>query len=352
MSNELPQNNNKSDEVDLIVFFSLIGNVFNRFLAFIRSIFGGLYSIFIGIAKAVFLNIKLISIVLTIAICLGFAIDAFKSKVYYSEMYVRPFFDSKYELINTIEYYNSLIKLKDYDEFSKQLNISQEEAESIVEFEIEIGPETKNDQITEFNNFLKTFDSVRASKAEFKDFLENRNIYSADIYLIRARAKQYNIFKKLENSIELAMQNDFSEDSKKERDSVLSIEVEKLKKTLVEVRSMKQKYLNILDLEANKTSMVSNLDNAFGLKVDKSDTKEDELLQREVKLLNELSQINKELVTHNTIFDKISSFKEKGLIENIWYKKFKIILPILTLCLLCVFYLTNKFYNHTINYKS
>ncbi len=351
MSNDLPQKNNKSEEVDLIVFFNLIGNAFQRLLAFFKSIFKSIYSVFIAIAKALFLNIKRIAIILLAALVLGFVIDAFKSKIYYSDMYVRPFFDSKYELINTLEYYNSLIELKDYDEFSKQLRISKEDAKSIVEFEIEIGPETKNDQLTEFNLFIKDFDSVRASQAKFEDFIENRNIYSADIYLIRARAKKYDIFKKLETAIELAMQNDFSTIAKKERDSVLGLEAKKLEKAIGEVRSMKQKYLNVLDIEANKTLVASSLEDAFGMKVDKSDTKEDVLLEKEMGLLNELNLVRKELVTNNAIYDKVSSFKEKGLIENIWYKKFKIMLPLLALCFLFITYILNNFYKHAIDYK-
>jgi len=349
---ELLEKNDKSEEIDLVLFFNLIGNALNRILAKFTSASKSLYSIFIAIAKAIFLNIKLITTVFIAALVIGTVLDVYKAKVYYAEMYVKPYFESKYELVNSIAYYNSLIKLGDKKELSNQFNITEEEANSIVEFKIEVGPESKNDQIKEYNNFIKDLDSAKASKYEFKDFIKNRNLFSTSVYLIKVRSNKYDIFKKLEKAIDLALQNKFSEASKKEKETVLNIESKKLQEALFEVRTLKKKYLDILDIEAKKTTISSGLESAFSLKVDKTETKEDVLLEREMDILNKLSSINKELAINNTLYDKISSFKEKGLIENIWHKKFKIILPLLSLVLLCLFYLLLKFYKYTINFKN
>ena len=193
MSKELPNNQKQNEEVDLIVFFNLIGNAINKVLLFVKSIFTGLYGMFISVARVIFLNIKIIASVLIVAVIIGYVLDSLKQKIFYSEMFVVPKFQSKYELINNISYYNSLIKVKDIDELSNHFNISEAEAKSLVDFEIEIGPESKNEQLESFNGFLKTLDSSTKSKITFEDFIENRNIYTANIFLLRARSSNYKI---------------------------------------------------------------------------------------------------------------------------------------------------------------
>jgi len=351
MSQELPSNKNTNEEVDLIVFFNLIGNGFNKISLFIKSIFVTLYGIFISTLREVFLNIKIVAGITFLTLLVGFGIDSQKEKVFYSEMFVVPKFQSKYELINNISYYNSLIKIKDVDELSNQFNINEEEAKSLINFEVEIGPESKNEQLESFNGFLKTLDSVTKTKITFEDYLENRNLYTANIFLLRARSKNYKIFKKLEQGLSKSINNEFSNSEKKKRDSVLVLEKESLEHTLTEVRAMKNKYLDILQKESEKNTVSSNLANTLGFQVEKTETKEDQLLSKEIIVLDKLNAIKKELVVNDVIFSKISSFKEKGLLEDVWYKKFKIILPLLGLILLVLASSIFKFYKHVINYK-
>lgn len=351
MNKELPSNNNKSEEVDLIVFFNLIGNAINKVLAFIASIFKGIYAVFISIAKGIFLNIKLIAGVAIIAVVLGTVMDKMKDKVYYSEMFVIPHFDAKYELINNVNYYNSLIKMKDTEELSKQFDINEEESKSLINFEIEIGPESQNEQLTDFNGFLKTLDSTTKSKISFEDYLENRNLYNSKIYLLRAKSTNYKIFKKLETGLSKSINNDFSDSAKKERDSVLKLEKENLELSLIGIQNLKEAYLKVLEKESDKNIVSSNLANTLGFQVEKTKTKEDELLLKEIETLNKLNDIKKELVLNDTLYDRVASFKEKGLLENVWYKNFKIITPILALLILGLFINLFKFYKYTLNFK-
>lgn len=351
MNQEQPSNKNTNEEVDLIVFFNLIGNALNKLLNFVKSIFIGLYRLFIFTIREIFLNIKIIAAVTIIAIIIGYVLDSQKQKVYYSEMFVAPKFQSKYELINNINYYNSLIKVRDVEELSNQFNINETEAKSLVNFEIEIGPESKNEQLESFNGFLKTLDSTTKTKITFEDYLENRNIYTANIFLLRARSLNYKIFKKLEQGLSKSISNEFSDIEKKKRDSVLMLEKENLEQSLVEVRKLKDAYLDVLQKESEKNVVSSNLGSSLGLQVEKTETKEDQLLTREIEILNKLNAIKKELVVNDEVFEKISSFKEKGLLEDVWYKNYKIILPLLALFLLTLLGSFIKFYKHVINYK-
>ncbi|WP_055436209.1 hypothetical protein [Lacinutrix algicola] len=351
MSQELPSNKNTNEEVDLIVFFNLIGNGINKFFFFIKSIFIFIYGLFISTLREIFINIKLVISIAVLALIVGFGLDSQKEKVFYSEMFVVPKFQSKYELINNISYYNSLISVKDVDELSNQFNINEKEAQSLINFEVEIGPESKNEQLESFNGFLKTLDSVTKTKITFEDYLENRNLYTANIFLLRARSKNYKIFKKLEQGLSKSINNEFSNSEKKKRDSVLVIEKESLEHTLTEVRIMKNTYLDILQKESEKNTVSSNLANTLGFQVEKTETKEDQLLAKEIAILDKLNTIKKELVVNDEIFSKISSFKEKGLLEDIWYRKFKIIVPFLALLILALTTSIFKFYKHVINYK-
>ncbi|WP_304141568.1 hypothetical protein [Mesoflavibacter zeaxanthinifaciens] len=351
MSKELPNNQKQNEEVDLIVFFNLIGNAINKVLLFVKSIFTGLHDMFISVARVIFLNIKIIASVLIVAVIIGYVLDSLKQKIFYSEMFVAPKFQSKYELINNISYYNSLIEVKDIDELSNHFNISEAEAKSLVDFEIEIGPESKNEQLESFNGFLKTLDSSTKSKITFEDFIENRNIYTANLFLLRARSSNYKIFKKLEKGLSTSINNEFSDIEKKKRDSVLMLEKENLEQSLVEVRKLKNAYLDVLQKESEKNVVSSNLGGTLGLQVEKTQTKEDEILNREIDILNKLNGIKKELVVNDKVFEKFSSFKEKGLLEDVWYKKYKVIFPVLGLVLLIFTASFVKFYKYVLNHK-
>jgi len=351
MSTELPPGKNTNEEVDLIVFFNLIGNAVNRLFLFVKSILKSIYNAFIRLLQYVFLNIKIIISIVFLCFVLGFFLDFYKDKIYYSEMFVVPNFDSKYELVNNIKYYNSLIIDKNYEVLSLLFGINQTQSRALVEFEIEKGPDSKNAQLTSFNNFLKPLDSITKTKVTFEEYIESRNIYNSTIFLLRLRTKDNTLFKRLEVAISSAINSELSLLEKKQRDSTLVLEKQNLDSALVAVRALKKTYLSVLEKESDKKVVSTNLPNNFEIQVQKTETKESQLLAQELQILSQLKNIKKELVVNNDIFNKKSSFKEKGLLENIWYKKFKFILPILGLALLFFTGFIIKLYKYVINYK-
>ena len=171
------------------------------------------------------------------------------------------------------------------------------------------------------------------------------------MFLLRARSHNYKIFKKLEGGLSKSINNVFSDIEKKKRDSVLILEKENLELSLVEVRKMKDAYLDVLQKESEKNIVSSNLGSSLGFQVEKTETKEDQLLTKELDILKQLNGLKKELVVNDEIFEKISSFKEKGLLEDVWYKKYKIIFPLIALVLLAMVGSFIKFYKHVVNYK-
>ena len=56
------------------------------------------------------------------------------------------------------------------------------------------GPETENERIVQYDRFVKSIDSVRAQHISFDDFVENRDIYSGDLFEIIVESKKKDIF--------------------------------------------------------------------------------------------------------------------------------------------------------------
>src|SRR5690606_237189 len=95
-----------------------IGNAFNRFFNFIGAIIKAIFSIFIYTLKTLLKHIVTIVIVMAVAAGIGYALQKTRTEVYKSHMLVKPYFDSKYQLGSNINYYNALIKERDYPQLT------------------------------------------------------------------------------------------------------------------------------------------------------------------------------------------------------------------------------------------
>ena len=348
-----PQQPNTNDEVDLIQLFRIIGKGFNRIFNFIGSILNSLFSIIIYALKPFVIYFKIIIISLVVAGILGYTLDMIKPKIYSSRILVKPYFDSKYQLVSTINYYNALIADENYQSLSNIFELSETEVQKITGFEINMGPETENDRIIEFNNFLKGLDSTRASSVTYEDFVENRSIYSGNLFEIEVFSLQKNIFSKLENGIGNSFMNKYSEKKMKKRDSLIAIQKETLKLQLEEVGALQEVYIRVLEEESKSTSTEINLGGeGLSLNKDKTQTKEFELLNKEIQLRNELKSLDEKKVEEDVFFDVIASFQEVGTSEVEWYKRYTIVLPVLVFILLCFVYLTKKVVPFIKNYEA
>lgn len=344
--NENPQQSNKSntsEEVDLGQLFNLIGNAFYKLFAFIGSIFKAVFSVIVLTLKAVIVNFKIIVITMIISGVIGFVLDKYKPKLYSSTMLVKPYFDSKYQLVNTIDYYNALLESEEYEALSNVFSLKEEEVKDIVNFEINSGPETENEKIIQYNDFLKSVDSVYASEITFDDFIENRSIYSGDLFEIKVSAFKKNIFKKLEDGLGKSFTNVYSEKKMKKRDSLISIQKENIMEQLRGVASLQNVYIKVLEEESKSSpTEVSIGGEGLTFNKDKTQTKEFELLNTENKLRNELKALDEQKVEEDVFFDVIASFQQVGNIDVKWYNRYLIIFPILAFGLLCFAYLTSK----------
>ncbi len=348
---EPKKQSNANEEIDLIVLFNMIGNAFARFFNFIGSIFKAIFSVIVYALKTVIVNIKIIVIVVLLAGILGYVLEKYKKDLYSSKMIVRPYFDSKYQLITNINYYNALISGSDTQTLSQLFDISEDNAKQIRSFDIEVGPETENDKIVQYDAFVKSIDSVRAQEISFEDFVENRSIYSGDFFQITVEANKKDIFKSLEKGLNSSFTNTYSAKKMKKRDSLITIKKQTIKNSIRAVDSLQEVYVKVLQEEAKSNNSKITLGEGFTLEKDQSKTKEFELLNKAIDLRNQLSALEEQKVEEDVYFDTISGFQEYGNKVSKLSQKYSLIFPVLAFFILCIIFVTSKVIKFAKNYE-
>jgi len=343
MNEDLKKNQPSNDEVDLGQLFNAIGRLFERLFAFITAIFTLLFGFFIFILKSIFDNIKLIATVVSVAFVLGFAIDKIKLEVYASNMLVRPYFDSKFHLINNIHYYNSLVSNGDIKALSNIFNIGSTEAAELKGFDINLGPENDNDRTLAYYEFLKSIDSLSAETYRYTDFIKNRDIYSGKLFEITVKSTKSDIFKSLESGLNNALWNPHSERLKQKKDTMFAIQTSNIKSSLATVDSLKQVFISVLQQESDKGTTTISLGKDFALEAENSSkSRELELLNREIELRNKLAELEELKIEEDTLFDVVSSFQNVGSKSSELLDKFAYLLPLTALFILIIVFIINR----------
>jgi hypothetical protein len=349
-----PQQQNTSDEVDLGQLFKLIGEAFNRLINFIGSIFKAIFSVFIFALKAIIVNFKIIVITIIVACLLGYGLQRVKPETYESTMLVKTYYDSKYQLVDNINYYNSLVNNGDYETLSEIFEVKEDLLNNIVGIEIDKGPETENDQLKEYNKFVKTLDSVAKSEGvSFENFVENRGEYFGDFFSITVTSLKKDIFPKLNKGLDNSFTNLYSLQKKQKSDSLIGIQKQNILDQLNQVDSLQQIYIKVLADESQaKTSEISLGEGGFSLSSDKSNTKEYELLNKEIELRNQLKGLEERKVNEDVFYEVISSFQKVGKKASKWYTNYLLVFPALAFLILCGIYLTRKLVRYVVQYEA
>ena len=351
MSKELQNNQKQNEEVDLIVFFNLIGNAISKVLDFFKSIFNTIFSSIIYALKTLFKSWKIVLGILIISFILGFAIEKSKPTVYSTEMLVEPYFNSKYQLVTNINYFNALIKNKEKETLKRIFEVDEEVINSIEGFEIEPGPESENDRLLQYEEFINQLDSVRAQEYSYEEFLENRSVYAGRYFLIKAYAYKSDVFKDLEGGILESFTNDYTSKEMKRRDTLIEIQKQNLYEQLEQVDSLKQFYIEVVKTEANNKKQNVTLGEFTITSNDNSKTREFDLLKEEQRIRNEIKKLEEEKIEQDVIFEVISSFQRVGNNSSTIFEKYYVILPVLAFVLLVLFFFTKKIITFTLNYE-
>ncbi|SDR74700.1 hypothetical protein SAMN04515667_0531 [Formosa sp. Hel1_31_208] len=351
MSENLPKD--KNEEVDLGALFSAIGKFFDKVYGFIANILKGVFSSIIFLIRAVIDNYKVITIVVLTAMLFGYGLQKMKEPVYYSEMLVKPYFESKYQLVTNIDYYNSLLDSENYETLSSVFTINDKEAKTIKSFEIEIGPETENDLVVQYDKYVKSIDSIRAQDISFEDFVDNRDLYSSDLFTIRVESTKRDIFKKLSNGFELTISNnEYSKKKMRIRDSTLAIKRQAYMRDLRKIDTLQMVYLKILSNESEKGAVSVGMEGMFPLTQERTQTREFELFQNELRLRDSISVLDQLKVEENVYYDVLSDFSEIGVKSNDWTKKYILILPALAILVMLLTFFASNAIRFVKNYEA
>ena len=295
----------------------------------------------------------MLTISLILAYLVGFFLERSKPATYSSQMLVKPYFDSKYQLIGNIDYFNALISTSDYNTLMSIFSLNEEEVKKIIKFEISAGPETENDRIVKYDRFIKSIDSIRGQDIDYDDFLENRSIISSDLFQIKVESYIRDIFPKLEDGLNSSFTNNYSIKKMVKRDSMIALQKRNISQAIEEVEKLQDIYINVLEEESKAKETKFKLGENLSLSSDNNTkTREYDLLNQEIKLRKELRQLDEKKIQEDVFFDVISSFQKIGSPVNKFSQRYSIIFPIITFIFLCFLYLSIKLIIYVKNYDS
>ncbi|WP_299521452.1 hypothetical protein [Winogradskyella sp.] len=351
MSDKVPQES-QNEEVDLGQLFNAIGRLFEKLFAFIRRLFKSLFSALIFALKPLVNNFKLIAILLMISALIGFSIEKLNEPTFISEMLVRPYYDSKYQLANNVDYFNALISSENYGELSNIFEIdSSTTAKQLIGFEIEIGPETQNDLIKEYDDYIKSLDSTLAVDVTYEDFIENRDILAGSIFSVKARAISNDIFPSLEQGFIKTFQNEYSIKLKDRTDSIRNVKKRIYLQELERVENLQKMYLDIKTSESKREEATLGVGGIIPLVQAKTETKEFELFQEELKIRNSLRILEEEALEESEYYDILSSFEEVGTIEKNVFERYSLVFPALSMLIMTLVYCLLKAFKFIKEYE-
>ncbi|PNW26704.1 hypothetical protein [Formosa algae] len=361
MNTNLPENSNSNvphkqqnstDEIDLITLSNYLGKGFSKLFKFIGSIFVYLFKGIIYFLKPIVIYAKIIALVMIIFALIGYFIDENKPVVYTSNMLVKPYYDSKFQLINNLNYYNSLLDNKNYKNLANIFKIDTITAQSLVSFDVAPGPEIETDKILEYEEFLQSTDSATASNFTYEKYLEGRGIYSSKIYEIKVEALKNNIFQDLERGLNQTFENKFSQNLMDKRNKLLEFQTNNINSSLVKIDSLQKVYISVLKEESKSQSRKGmTIGDGLSFEKDKSVTKEYELFNKEVELRAQLVDLEKERLEEDTLFDVVSGFQNVGNKVTGLQKKYIFKLPLLIFVLLYLVFATIKIIKFIKNYE-
>ena len=122
---------------------------------------------------------------------------------------------------------------------------------------------------------------------------------------------------------------------------------------LNQVDSLQQVYIKVLADESQlKKSEISLGEGGFSLSSDKTNTKEYELLNKEIELRDKLRRLEERKVNEDVFFEIISSFQKVGKKTSKWYTNFLLIFPAITFIVLCIVYLIRKLVKYVVQYEA
>ncbi len=228
------------EEIDIIQFFTAIGNLFKGLYRSTINFFKTIFFIFIDIL----LYFKKNYIVLGIGLLVGFGLSFVGNKheeLYYGQATLRTNYDAQLDLQEKVAALNSFIQKKDSVSLGKMLDIASNEAAHFKSFKLD---PIINDVflIEDYDEYLKSKDTVVYKFIEYEDFKNSIKINNRlnRYWNLKITADSPEVFSGLNQKISSLLNNDLSIAKRKENYlSFLNIKKQKLLKSLSDIDSMR-----------------------------------------------------------------------------------------------------------------
>ena len=350
MSEKLPQKP-ENEEIDLGQLFNAIGSLFQRLFNFIGRILKGIFSLIIYAIKPLVVHFKLVAIIVIVAAVAGYVYENSHEPVYYSDMVVKPHFDSKYQLSSNIDYFNALISAGNISELSDIFEIDSTDAKELVNFNFEAGPESQNDLFIEYDEYVQSVDTSLVDELSYVEYIKNRDLMSGRLFAIKAKSSKIDIFPQLEEGFRKTFENDFSKHQKRVRDTLAFIESESLNMELNRLDSIQKTYLEAIKNTSKTPNLSLGLGNVLPLQEEKTATKEYDLFLREQIIRRQLNKLNRTVAEENTFYDVLSGFDRIGKQDTSFKQRYSLLFPALALVVFLLISFAYKAFNYIKNYK-
>ncbi len=348
MSNNLDKN---SEEIDLLQLFGFFESKLKGLFRLVFKGFKSIFDVVIAFLQVLQQHFIKVSIAIIVAFGIGFAYDMNKPKVYASKMIVKPLFDSKYQLVTNIKYYNELVKNNEVDKLSSIFSLTKEETASLYGFDIIDGPESEKEKTKLYNEFMKSLDSAAAATVNYDKFVENITIYDASLYEIEVKSSKNDIFGKLSKGFKKTFKsNDYSEDNKRKKDTLFKLQKESIEKSLNDIDVLKEVYIKELSKDKNQKIEILG-STALKLADEQQATKEFEMLQLQIAEQKKLTTLEEDAIKENQLFEVVSDFQLIGSVSSTVYNKMKFMFPVLTFLLILIGIFGMKLNKFVANYN-
>ena len=309
---------NQDYEIDLGRLFIGMGNkisgLFNGILDIIKYLFKSLILFIIFIKK----KFVLLMIVSAIGFILGFAMDYFRESedTYETSMTLSPNFGSTLQLYKSVEMFQSMIDLKNYELLSKKLNITLEDAESLISLSV-MPYDSESDKVVAYRKFLAKADSVTALNYSFESYFETLAVEDFNFHIINVVSLKNDIFSKLKEPILASIiSNKYFADIKETNYKNLLAKRENLIVSKGQLDSLRIFYKKLMILGAKRETSGTNI---FMAQNEVADDKELIVFNKYMNINEELLDVTKEIINERKIVNVVSDFNEVGAKVSPWY---------------------------------
>ncbi|MDG1056850.1 MAG: hypothetical protein P8O83_03915, partial [Flavobacteriaceae bacterium] len=304
-----------SEEVDLGQLFKMIGNGFRRLFQFIGSIFKQLFLAFVCFVFFLKKRAIILLIAAAVGLALGLVLNKTSPPIYKSSISVKQNYPTGENLYGSIEYYNGLLKDRDYEVLGRVLGTGEDVSNKIVEFSIE-PIITDNDRVVMFDQYITELDSLAASKVEYEAFIDNIEDYKHRNQQISIKSTTRANFKAVfTNIVDNINSNSFFKNEQAK--DIFELEESKaaIEQALVQSDSLQRTYKRVLEQQTDAKSG-AEIGITFEGDNDIDKTREYDLYLNDIRLRKELVDINRRLNDIENIVDAISSKQESGFVDN------------------------------------